>query len=101
LFLELITAVLVRHHPPTASRDSHRQPLWGHIAQCESGKDWHINTGNGYYGGLQISPTTWQAYGGQAYAPLPHQASRHDQIVIAGRILRGQGIGAWPVCGRG
>ena len=69
---------------------------WDAIAQCESSGNWHINTGNGYYGGLQFSPSTWRAYGGSGSAS---NASRDEQIRIAERVLRGQGIGAWPVCG--
>ncbi len=69
---------------------------WDAIAECESGGDWSINTGNGYYGGLQFSLSTWQAYGGTG---MPHEASREQQIAIAERVLDGQGIGAWPVCG--
>ncbi|EIF00637.1 LysM peptidoglycan-binding domain-containing protein [Saccharomonospora glauca] len=69
---------------------------WDAIAECESGGDWSINTGNGYYGGLQFSLSTWQAYGGTG---MPHEASREQQIAIAERVLEGQGIGAWPVCG--
>ncbi|WP_298181091.1 transglycosylase family protein [Saccharomonospora sp.] len=69
---------------------------WDAIAQCESGGDWSINTGNGYYGGLQFKLSTWQAYGGTG---MPHEASREQQIAVAERVLDGQGIGAWPVCG--
>jgi hypothetical protein len=73
---------------------------WDAIAQCESGGNWHINTGNGYYGGLQFSRSTWQANGGGKYAGTADNASRSEQIAIAERVLRGQGIGAWPVCGK-
>ncbi|KHF44176.1 transglycosylase family protein [Saccharomonospora viridis] len=69
---------------------------WDAIAECESGGDWSINTGNGYYGGLQFKLSTWQAYGGTG---MPHEASREEQIAVAERVLQGQGIGAWPVCG--
>lgn len=69
---------------------------WQAVANCESGGDWHINTGNGYYGGLQFSESTWLAYGGSGY---PNNASESEQIAIAERVLAGQGIGAWPVCG--
>ena len=71
---------------------------WNRLAQCESGGRWHINTGNGYYGGLQISPSTWRGYGGKKFASLPHRASKGEQIKIAERIKRGQGWGAWPTC---
>src|SRR4029453_5055489 len=68
---------------------------WDAIAQCESGGNWSINTGNGYHGGLQFSRSTWKAYGGGRYAPTANQASRAEQIRIAERVLAGQGIGAW------
>jgi resuscitation-promoting factor RpfA len=73
---------------------------WDAIAQCESGGNWKINTGNGYYGGLQFSRSTWLAYGGGQYAPTANLASRAEQIAVAERTLRGQGIGAWPTCGK-
>ena len=73
---------------------------WDAVAQCESGGNWSINTGNGYYGGLQFSRSTWKAYGGGKYASTANKASRAQQIRIAEKVLDGQGIGAWPVCGR-
>ncbi|HEY6745229.1 MAG TPA: transglycosylase family protein [Mycobacteriales bacterium] len=73
---------------------------WDAIAACESGGNWSINTGNGYYGGLQFSAGTWRAYGGGAYAPTANQASRSAQIAVAEKVLAGQGIGAWPTCGK-
>ncbi|MGW3207137.1 transglycosylase family protein [Streptomyces sp. NPDC001135] len=72
--------------------------VWDRIAQCESGGNWHINTGNGYYGGLQFSAGTWRAYGGSAYAPTADQASRSAQIAVATKVQHAQGWGAWPVC---
>ncbi|MFM9612319.1 transglycosylase [Streptomyces sp. V2] len=72
--------------------------VWDRIAKCESGGNWHINTGNGYYGGLQFSASTWRAYGGTAYASTADQASREQQIAVASKVQRGQGWGAWPVC---
>ena len=71
---------------------------WSGVAQCESGGNWGINTGNGYHGGLQFSPSTWNAYGGQEYAASASQASREQQIAVAERVLAGQGWGAWPSC---
>jgi ABC-type transport system substrate-binding protein len=71
---------------------------WQRLAMCESGGRWHINTGNGYYGGLQISRSTWSAYGGRRYARLPSRATKTQQIRIGERIKRGQGWGAWPSC---
>ena len=73
---------------------------WSGVAQCESGGNWSINTGNGYYGGLQFSASTWSAYGGAEYAPRADLASAADQIAVAERVLAGQGIGAWPTCGK-
>jgi LysM repeat protein len=70
---------------------------WDAIAQCESGGNWGISTGNGYYGGLQFSQGTWKAYGGQGSAS---GATREQQIAVAEKVLQGQGIGAWPVCGK-
>lgn len=72
---------------------------WDAVAQCESGGNWAINTGNGFSGGLQFTHSTWLAYGGGAYAPYAYEASRADQIAVAEKVLAGQGIGAWPVCG--
>jgi nucleoid-associated protein YgaU len=72
--------------------------VWDRIAQCESGGNWHINTGNGYYGGLQFSASTWRAYGGSAYAATADQASKSAQIAVASKVQRAQGWGAWPVC---
>lgn len=73
--------------------------VWDRIAQCESGGDWHINTGNGYYGGLQFSASTWRAFGGTAYAPTADRASKGRQIEIAAKVQHAQGWNAWPVCG--
>ena len=74
---------------------------WSAIAACESGGNWSINTGNGFYGGLQFTEQTWLAYGGGQYAPSANLASESEQIAVADRVLAGQGIGAWPVCGAG
>ncbi|GAB2873124.1 resuscitation-promoting factor protein RpfA [Streptomyces deserti] len=73
---------------------------WEAVAQCESGGNWSINTGNGYYGGLQFSASTWAAYGGTKYASTADQATKAQQIEIAEKVLAGQGKGAWPVCGK-
>ncbi|MFE0456566.1 transglycosylase family protein [Streptomyces sp. NPDC058914] len=72
--------------------------VWDRIARCESGGNWHINTGNGYYGGLQFSASTWRAYGGTAYAPTADQATKQQQISVATKVQRAQGWGAWPTC---
>ena len=69
---------------------------WDAVAQCESGGNWSINTGNGYYGGLQFSQSTWAAYGGTAYAATADLASKSQQIAVAEKVLAGQGKGAWP-----
>ncbi|WP_295628543.1 transglycosylase family protein [uncultured Corynebacterium sp.] len=71
---------------------------WDRLAQCESGGDWHINTGNGYYGGLQFSASTWSGYGGGEFAATADQATREEQIYVAEKVLAGQGWGAWPAC---
>ncbi|MGD9484451.1 transglycosylase family protein [Streptomyces sp. TRM70308] len=72
--------------------------VWDRLAQCESGGNWQINTGNGYYGGLQFSASTWAAYGGTAYAGTANQATRAQQIEIANKVQDAQGWGAWPAC---
>ena len=73
--------------------------VWDRVAHCESTNNWHINTGNGFYGGLQFSAGTWGAYGGHKYARQASGASRLQQIEVARRVLASQGPGAWPVCG--
>lgn len=72
--------------------------VWDAVAQCESGGNWAINTGNGYYGGLQFLPSTWKAYGGHEFAANAHLATREQQILVAERTLAAQGWGAWPTC---
>ena len=74
--------------------------VWDKVAHCESTGNWSINTGNGYYGGLQFSPSTWKAFGGHEYASNAHQATKSEQIAIAQRTLHQQGPGAWPTCGK-
>lgn len=71
---------------------------WDRLAQCESGGNWAINTGNGYHGGLQFSASTWRAYGGGEFAPTANLATREQQIAVAERTLAAQGWGAWPAC---
>ena len=73
---------------------------WDNVARCESGGNWHINTGNGYYGGLQFSSSTWLGYGGGHYASRADLASKSQQIATAEKVLAAQGWGAWPVCSR-
>jgi hypothetical protein len=74
---------------------------WAAIAACESGGNWSANTGNGFYGGLQFTAGTWLGYGGGQYASSANLATPAEQIAVAERVLAGQGIGAWPVCGAG
>ena len=83
-------AVLV----PTAANAA-PESTWDALAQCESGGNWSINTGNGYYGGLQFSQSTWEAFGGSGN---PANASKAEQIRVAENTLAGQGWGAWPSC---
>ncbi|MER5748512.1 transglycosylase family protein [Streptomyces sp. NPDC002088] len=71
---------------------------WNKVAACESSDNWSINTGNGYYGGLQFTQSTWEAYGGTAYARRADLATKDQQIAVAEKVLKGQGPGAWPVC---
>ena len=71
--------------------------VWDKLAQCESSGNWAINTGNGFSGGLQFTPSTWRAFGGGGRA---QDASRVEQIVVAERVLAKQGWGAWPACSR-
>ena len=72
---------------------------WDKVAQCESTGNWAINSGNGFSGGLQFTPSTWAAFGGTAYAPAAYQATQAQQITVADAVLAAQGPGAWPVCG--
>jgi hypothetical protein len=76
-----------------------RMRVWDRVANCESSQRWHINTGNGYYGGLQFSASTWDAYHGHKYAAQANKATRAEQIEVARRVLAAQGPDAWPVCG--
>ena len=81
-----------------AAHAAYTPEVWDEVAQCESSGNWQINTGNGYYGGLQFYHPTWKAYGGQEFAGYAHQASKAEQIAIGRRVLHAQGPGAWPVC---
>jgi hypothetical protein len=72
--------------------------VWDRLAFCESTGRWNANTGNGFYGGLQFTPSTWAGFGGLKYAPRADLASRTQQINIAEKVLDVQGPGAWPVC---
>jgi hypothetical protein len=80
----------------TATASAAPSHNWDGVAQCESGGNWGINTGNGYYGGLQFSQSTWAANGGAGSA---NNASKAEQIRVAENVLASQGVGAWPTCG--
>lgn len=82
----------------TGVADAADVDTWNKVAACESTNDWSINTGNGYYGGLQFSQSTWEAYGGTAYAARADLATRDQQIAVAEKVLEDQGPGAWPTC---
>ncbi|MFJ9537380.1 transglycosylase family protein [Streptomyces sp. NPDC101225] len=71
---------------------------WNKVAACESTGNWSINTGNGFYGGLQFTQSTWEAYGGTTYAARADLAGKDQQIAVAEKVLDGQGPHAWPVC---
>jgi hypothetical protein len=82
----------------TASATTESQ--WDRVARCEASGNWHINTGNGYSGGLQIKHSTWRGFGGRQFASIASQASKAEQIVVGERILAAQGWHAWPVCSK-
>jgi uncharacterized protein YabE (DUF348 family) len=90
-----IERVGTKHRPVIVSNGLN----WAGVAQCESGGDWHINTGNGFYGGLQFDYSTWLAYGGGAYASRADLASESEQIAVATRLYDARGSSPWPVCG--
>ncbi|HKG49038.1 MAG TPA: transglycosylase family protein [Actinomycetales bacterium] len=92
----LLAAPLVMASPAQAASSS----TWNRLAACESGGNWGINTGNGYYGGLQFSAQTWAGFGGRKYASRADRASRSQQILIAEKVLDAQGWNAWPSCSR-
>lgn len=82
----------------TTAASAKADTVWDRVAQCESSGNWHINTGNGFYGGLQFVQSTWVGYGGLAYAARADLATESQQIAVAQRVLAAQGPGAWPVC---
>jgi resuscitation-promoting factor RpfA len=94
----LTGAVIAAPFALTLPANAASESAWDSVAQCESSGDWQVNTGNGYYGGLQFDQHTWSAYGGTQYASNAAQASREQQIAVAERVLQAQGPGAWPVC---
>lgn len=83
-----------------AAAEAKASTVWDRVARCESSGRWHINTGNGYYGGLQFSRSTWKAFGGRRYAATANKATRAEQITVAKRVLKRQGPRAWPHCSR-
>ena len=85
--------------PPAGPAPNPPAHDWTAVATCESSGNWSINTGNGYYGGLQFSPSTWASFGGLAYAPRADLATKGQQIAVAEKVLLVQGPGAWPTCG--
>lgn len=91
---------------PGASASAPAEPaatewtVWDDLAECESGGDWAIDTGNGYFGGLQFAAGTWRGHGGEEFASTADAATREQQIQIAERVLDEQGWGAWPSCSR-
>jgi len=86
--------------PPSGGGGSVGAGVWDRLAGCESGGNWSINTGNGYYGGLQFSYGTWLAYGGGAYGETANLASRDQQIAVAERLRADSGFYPWPACAR-
>ena len=99
--LALTAAVAVPAAGAMAPAEAATASQWDRVASCESGGNWSINTGNGFYGGLQFSRSTWSSFGGGAYAATADRASRAAQTTVGERVLASQGPGAWPVCGRG
>ena len=99
----ILSALLLTVLAPVAgagTADAASLRTWNRLASCESGGRWHIATGNGYYGGLQFSASTWRAVGGSRYAAIAHRASRLQQVRVAERVQNAQGWRAWPVCSR-
>ena len=75
--------------------------VWHRLAECESGGDWAINSGNGYYGGLQFDRRTWSSHGGAEHATLPSEAAPRQQIAVGEQVREERGgYGAWPSCAR-
>jgi resuscitation-promoting factor RpfB len=84
--------------PGTQVPPVHNGATWDALAACESSGNWAINTGNGFYGGVQFEQNTWKRHGGLRYAPRADLATREEQIAIAELTQARQGWGAWPVC---
>ncbi|WP_068155721.1 resuscitation-promoting factor [Rhodococcus phenolicus] len=90
--------VRVGTKPKPAVPASGRASTWDALAQCEATGNWAINTGNGFYGGLQFTQQTWAGFGGTQYAPRADMATREQQIAVAEKVQAAQGWGAWPSC---
>lgn len=90
------TAGPARSAPPPVADGS--ATVWDDLARCESGGNWAINSGNGYYGGLQFSHETWHGNGGGEFTDYPHEATRDEQIVVAERLRAARGYAPWPAC---
>ncbi|MCG7276008.1 resuscitation-promoting factor [Corynebacterium singulare] len=96
---EPIAALIARGTKPKSTAPAVAEgSVWDAIAQCEATGNWSINTGNGFSGGLQFTPSTWAAFGGNEYAPQAWQATREQQIAVAQKVQAAQGWGAWPAC---
>ncbi|GAA1501158.1 hypothetical protein GCM10009760_63760 [Kitasatospora kazusensis] len=104
LLLALIALTPAPSPAPSPSQPPGAPPasdvIWERLAQCESSGDWRADTGNGYYGGLQIWPPTWREAGGVSFADRPDRATRRQQITVAEEIRREQGWAAWGACAR-
>ncbi|MFE5940903.1 transglycosylase family protein, partial [Streptomyces sp. NPDC056470] len=100
LFTGLVAcgALLLQLIAVTQSALAASPETWDGVAACESNGNWSSNTGNGFYGGLQFTANTWEEFGGHAFAPSAHLATKEQQIAIAEKVLEVQGPGAWPVC---
>ena len=86
--------------PAAAEEFADAVGVWDDLADCESGGNWSINSGNGYSGGLQFDADTWRAYGGTEYAEYAYQATPSAQVAVAERVRHDQGWNAWPSCAR-
>lgn len=91
-------AFSIKRVPAGPAIDLSREAMWDRIAKCESGNRWNINTGNGYFGGLQFNLATWRSVRGQDFAAYPHQATRAQQITVANRLYAKRGLQPWE-CG--
>ena len=98
------TTTTTKYIPPTTTTTiksySSSNSVWDSLAQCESGGNWSMNSGNGFYGGVQFMYSTWHSMGGGQFAEYPHNASREEQIIVAERLLNASGWGQWPACSR-